>query len=161
MLPYRKSTRKDYLKYTRCRKHTAKMTRKAMCGEKRESRWSLARSRTSVSLTGGRGRSAVLLTPTMRQEMAERFRAREGHYHGRILADKIYRNREDLGYCKAHGIRLSCPTQGQPKKSETRDKAQDYRDGAGVWKWSAASVLRSANAAWVWSLQSCRRLRPV
>ena len=27
---YRKRTRKDYLKYTRCRKHTAKMTRKAI-----------------------------------------------------------------------------------------------------------------------------------
>ena len=27
---YRKCARKDYLKYTRCRKHTAKMTRKAI-----------------------------------------------------------------------------------------------------------------------------------
>ena len=27
---YRKRARKDYLKYTRCRKHTAKMTRKAI-----------------------------------------------------------------------------------------------------------------------------------
>ena len=26
----------------------------------------------------------------------ERFREREGHYPGRILADKIYRNRENL-----------------------------------------------------------------
>ena len=40
------------------------------------------------------------------QEMTERFRAREGHYPSRILADKIYRNRENLSYCKAHGIRL-------------------------------------------------------
>ena len=30
------------------------------------------------------------------REMAERFRAREGHYHSQILADKIYRNRENL-----------------------------------------------------------------
>ena len=81
---YRKSARKDYLKYTRCRKHTAKMT--------------------------------------------ERFRAREGHYPSRILADKIYRNRENLSYCKAHGIHLSGPALGRPKKGETRDKAQDYRD---------------------------------
>ena len=35
--------------------------------------------------------------------MAERFRAREGHYPSRILADKIYRNRENLSYCKAQG----------------------------------------------------------
>ena len=62
------------------------------------------------------------------QEMTERFRAREGHYPSRILADKIYRNRENLSYCKAHGIRLSGPALGRPKKGETRDKAQDYRD---------------------------------
>ena len=62
------------------------------------------------------------------REMAERFRAREVHYPSRILADKIYRNRENLSYCKAHGIRLSGPALGRPKKGETRDKAQDYRD---------------------------------
>lgn len=62
------------------------------------------------------------------QEMTERFRAREGHYPSRILADKIYRNRENLSYCKVHGIRLSGPALGRPKKDETRDKAQDYRD---------------------------------
>ena len=44
------------------------------------------------------------------------------------LADKIYRNRENLSYCKAHGIRLSGPALGRPRKGETRDKAQDYRD---------------------------------
>ena len=41
----------------------------SLCGEKRESRWSLARSWTSVSLTDGRGWSVVLLTPTMRREI--------------------------------------------------------------------------------------------
>ena len=61
------------------------------------------------------------------REMTERFRAREGHYPSRILADKIYRNRENLSYCKAHGIRLSGPALGRPKKGETRDKAQDYQ----------------------------------
>ena len=62
------------------------------------------------------------------QAMAERFRKREGHYPSRILADKIYRNRENLRYCREHGIRLSGPALGRPKKGETRDKAQDYRD---------------------------------
>lgn len=60
--------------------------------------------------------------------MAERFREREGHYPARILADKIYRNRENLAYCREHGIRLSGPALGRPKKDEVRDKAQDYRD---------------------------------
>lgn len=62
------------------------------------------------------------------QMMAERFRAREGHYPSRILADKIYRNRENLSYCKERGIRLSGPALGRPKKSEARDKTQDYLD---------------------------------
>ena len=62
------------------------------------------------------------------REIAERFRAREGHYPSRILADKICRNRENLSDCKAHGIRLSGPALGRPKKGETRDKAQDDRD---------------------------------
>ena len=62
------------------------------------------------------------------REMTERFRAREGHYPSRILADKIYRNRENLSYCKEHGIRLSGPALGRPRKGETKDKTQDYRD---------------------------------
>ena len=41
---------------------------------------------------------------------------------------KIYRNRENLSYCKERGIRLSGPALGRPRKGETRDKAQDYRD---------------------------------
>ncbi len=60
--------------------------------------------------------------------MAERFHARDGHYPGRILADKIYRNRENLSYCKERGIRLSGPALGRPKKGEIRDKTQDYLD---------------------------------
>ena len=60
--------------------------------------------------------------------MVERFCAREGHYPSRILADKIYRNRENLSYCKERGIRLSGPALGRPRKAELRDKAQDYLD---------------------------------
>ena len=39
-----------------------------------------------------------------------------------------YQVRTRLSYCKAHGIRLSGPALGRPKKGETRDKAQDDRD---------------------------------
>jgi len=60
--------------------------------------------------------------------MAERFREREGHYPGRILADKIYRNRENLRFCKEHGIRLSGPALGRPKKDEIRNKTRDFLD---------------------------------
>lgn len=62
------------------------------------------------------------------QAMTERFREREGHYPSRILADKIYRNRDNLRYCKEHGIHLTGPALGRPKKEELRDKTQDFID---------------------------------
>lgn len=61
-------------------------------------------------------------------ETIERYREREGHYPERVLADKIYRNRENLGYCKLHGIRLSGPALGRSKKDEQRDRRQTYLD---------------------------------
>ena len=61
-------------------------------------------------------------------ETIERYRVREGHYPERVLADKIYRNRENPSYCKLHGIRLSGPALGRPKKDEQRDRRQTYLD---------------------------------
>ena len=60
--------------------------------------------------------------------MIERFREREGHYPSRVLADKIYRNRENLRYCKKCGIRLAGPALGRPRKDDHRDKTQDRLD---------------------------------
>ena len=197
---YRKRARKDYLKYTRCRKHTAKMTRKAIGKQlaylrrdldaidgKRSFGKSLTTRQTerlntlrtiyeqqkymydnrthsvpdrivSVSqpfvrpIVRGKAGKPVEFGAKLDisvvdgwtrleccsfdayneagnlQELVERFREREGHYPSRILADKIYRNRENLSYCKEHGIRLSGPALGRPRKDEARDKAQDYRD---------------------------------
>ena len=51
-----------------------------------------------------------------------------GHYPSRILADKIYRNRENLAYCKLRGIRLSGPALGRPKKDSDADKRLAYLD---------------------------------
>ena len=45
-----------------------------------------------------------------------------------VLADKIYRNRENLRCCKERGIRLSGPALGRPKKGEERNKVQNYQD---------------------------------
>lgn len=53
---------------------------------------------------------------TKLQEMIENFHKREGHYPSRVLADKIYRNRENRSYCKERGIRLSGPALGRPKR---------------------------------------------
>lgn len=48
------------------------------------------------------------------QEAAERFKKRTGHYPERILADQIYRMRDNRRYCKEHGIRLSDHRLGRP-----------------------------------------------
>jgi hypothetical protein len=61
-------------------------------------------------------------------EAAERYKLRTGHYPARILADKIYRIRENLSFCKKHGIRLSGPALGRPKADAVPDKKQDYAD---------------------------------
>ena len=197
---YRKRARKDYLKYARSRKHTAKMTRKAIGKQ-------LSYLRRDLEAIDGKLSIGKILTarqterlntirtiyeqqkymhdnrthtvpnrivsvsqpfvrPIVRgkagkpvefgakldisivdgwtrlecysfdayneagnlKAMAERFREREGHYPARILADKIYRNRDNLTYCKEHNIRLSGPALGRHKKGESRNKAQDYRD---------------------------------
>ncbi len=48
-----------------------------------------------------------------------------------MLADKIYRTRENLRYCKAHDIRLSGPAPGRPAKGEQSEyKRQAQRDDA-------------------------------
>lgn len=63
-------------------------------------------------------------------EIIERYKERTGSYPERILADKIYRNRENLSYCAERKIRLSGPALGRPKKDEIRNKKQDYIDEA-------------------------------
>ena len=62
------------------------------------------------------------------QDIAERFYEREGHYPKRILADKIYRNRDNLAYCKERHIRLSGPALGRPKRDAAPDKRRAHID---------------------------------
>lgn len=65
---------------------------------------------------------------TTLKTVIERYRDRTGKYPERILADKIYRNRDNLAFCKEYGIRLSGPALGRPKKNDKPDREQDYRD---------------------------------
>ena len=51
-------------------------------------------------------------------EEVERYRERWGHYPERVLADKIYRTRENLKYCSERGIRLSGPALGRRPADE-------------------------------------------
>lgn len=50
------------------------------------------------------------------QTICERYKERNGHYPEAVLADKLFRNRENLRYCSEHGIRLSGPKLGRPTK---------------------------------------------
>ena len=57
----------------------------------------------------------------------ENYKQRTGHYPERVLVDQIYRNRENLNFCKEHGIRLSGKRLGRPKQHET-DMKTEYKD---------------------------------
>lgn len=50
-------------------------------------------------------------------QICERFKERTGHYPEAVLADKLFRNRENLRYCAERGIRLSGPRLGRPLKN--------------------------------------------
>ncbi len=58
----------------------------------------------------------------------EQYCGRTGHYPKRVLADKTYRNRENLTFCRLHGIRLSGPFLGRLKKDAVIDKKKEYAD---------------------------------
>lgn len=58
------------------------------------------------------------------QEAAEAYRKRYGYYPEAILADKIFRTRENLKYCKERGIRLSGPPLGRPSPASRSEQAQ-------------------------------------
>jgi hypothetical protein len=49
-------------------------------------------------------------------EQIERYRQRFGYYPESVHADRIYRSRDNLKYCARHGIRLSGPKLGRPKR---------------------------------------------
>ena len=61
----------------------------------------------------------------------EAYRDRFGFYPESVHADKIYRNRNNIKFCKKHGIRLSGPGPGRPPKDITRQaepKKQAWQD---------------------------------
>ncbi|MZP31491.1 IS5 family transposase [Heliobacterium undosum] len=85
----------------------------------------------------------------------ERYKERHGHYPEAVLADRIYRNRENLAFCKQRGIRLSGPRLGRPlangllKKAEKRMERLDARQrnavegkfGEGKRKYGLACIM--------------------
>ena len=55
---------------------------------------------------------------------AEKYKERTGYYPESIHADKAYRNRENLKWCKKHGIRLSGPRLGRPPEPNEKTKME-------------------------------------
>ena len=58
----------------------------------------------------------------------ENYRERTGHYPERALADQIYRNRDNISFCKKWHIRLSGKALGRPKKNPDADRKTEYQD---------------------------------
>lgn len=57
-------------------------------------------------------------------ESVEYYRQKYGYYSKAVLADKIYRNRDNLRYCEECGIRLSGSRLGRPQIDKVKQKEQ-------------------------------------
>ena len=54
---------------------------------------------------------------TVLETAIESYKKRTGHYPERVLADQIYRNRDNIAFCSGLGIRLSGKRLGRPESS--------------------------------------------
>lgn len=62
-------------------------------------------------------------------DSVKKYKSKYGVYPEAVLADKIYRTRDNLNFCKSKGIRLSGPKLGKISEEEKREvKKQAYRD---------------------------------
>jgi len=68
----------------------------------------------------------ALLIPTI-----EAYKEQHGCYPVAVMADRIYRNRDNLAFCKKRDIRLSGPRLGRPPKvADASIRKQAHRDAA-------------------------------
>lgn len=58
----------------------------------------------------------------------ENYKQLTGYYPERVLVDQIYRNRDNLSFCKKFKIRISGKPLGRPKKDVAVDKANIHKD---------------------------------
>ena len=62
------------------------------------------------------------------KKVIEKYYQRFGCYPCEIIADKLYRNSENLAFCKTNNIRLSGPKLGRPSKSYREEQKQEVID---------------------------------
>jgi GR25 family glycosyltransferase involved in LPS biosynthesis len=91
-------------------------------------------AKLDLSMAGGYGRIEKMSfdaynESSVLQGAVERYRERTGRYPERVLVDKIYRNCENIAFCKERGIRISGPALGRPKNGGKIDKKQALDDG--------------------------------
>lgn len=80
-------------------------------------------AKISISVLGGYARIERLDWEAYNEsttliETVDRYFEQTGYYPERVLADKIYRTRENLRYCEANGIRMNGPKLGRPPKDK-------------------------------------------
>ncbi len=83
------------------------------------------------------------------KEAAERFKERTGHYPERILADQIYRTRDNRSFCKKTGF--GCPVQSladQKQSQQKQTKNWNIRITRTGSKLSASSVQTNVATGW-------------
>jgi len=90
-------------------------------------------AKLSISLVNGYARIERLSWNNYNEssgfrEQVAAYLNRNGCYPTAISADQIYRNRENIRYCKEHGIRLSGPRLGRPQQVTKEQKRQAQRD---------------------------------
>ena len=65
-------------------------------------------------------------------QSVEAYRDRYGHYPARILADKLFRTRENYRYCKENGIKVSHFKLGRPPKNLSGEQIREERQEEGL-----------------------------
>jgi hypothetical protein len=99
-------------------------------------------AKIAVALYGGYARVETLCWDAFNeggtlQASAERYKAATGHYPARILADRIFRTRDNLNFCKEHGIHLNGPRLGRPPKDLALYRTQCRQEKAEAGERSA------------------------
>ena len=62
------------------------------------------------------------------ERVVEEYKRRFGYYPERILADKLYRSKDNREFCKLHGIHLSGPKLGRPGKDHANELQQELQE---------------------------------
>ena len=127
---YRDNDRRDYLLLDRCKKRTSKKIHVAIKKQLQYIKRDLGYIDMFLEPENG---AELFDKQSARLEVIKKVYEQQLYmYQNSVhsVPDRIYRNRTNLAYCKAKGIRLSGPALGRPKKNASSDKQTEYIDNA-------------------------------